>query len=100
MTPNDIPTVVAMHEVKIQKIEERLDRLEDTQVQINKIAISIKELAMSVKQLCERQDKQESRVLALEGASADKWNTLTKTVISCVASGIVGLVIGAIVKML
>lgn len=100
MNPNDIPAMVAMHEVHIQKIEEDISRLEDTQVQINKIAISVQKLASSIEQLCQRQDKQESRVLALEGASADKWNTLTKTVISCVASGIVGLVIGAIVKML
>ena len=97
---DELITKVAMHEVQIQKIEERVDRLEDSQVQINKIAISVKELAMSIKQLCENQKEQESRIHTLEGASAEKWNTLTKTIISCIASGIVGLVIGAIVKIL
>ena len=96
MTNEEIAVALANHDNRIKVSEHRLEDLEDSQKQIYELTISVKELAMSVKSMVEEQKEQGARIKKLEEQPVEKWNLLTKTILTGVISAIVGAAMSAL----
>lgn len=75
---------------------DRLDCLEKTVKDIGRLTISVERMAVSLDNMSAEQKRQGERLLKIEEKPAKKWDNLTGTVISSVASGIIGILIGLI----
>ena len=96
MTNEEIAVTLANHDNRIRVSEHRIEDLEESQKQIYELTISVKELAISVKSMVEEQKEQGERIKALEDEPAEKWDLLTKTILTGVVSAIVGAVMSAL----
>lgn len=74
----------------------RLDSLEKTVKEIERLTISVERMAVSLENMSNEQKKQGERLIKIEEKPAKKWDTLTGTIISSVASGIIGIIIGLV----
>ena len=96
MTNEEIAVTLANHDNRIKVSEHRINDLEQSQKQIYDLTISVKELAISVKSMVEEQKEQGERIKKLEEQPAERWNFLTKTILTGVVSAIVGAVMSAL----
>ena len=78
------------------RISKRLEDVEKIADQILKITISVDRLATNTESMTKEIKKQGERLERLEKEPADKWNNFVKVIISAVASGLIGYVIGII----
>jgi len=104
MTGEEIAVKLAEHEKEIGSLKHRMDEVEEVTDSINNLAISVEKLALSVTGMLERMDSYESR-LKVQGErigvlerlpdkeAAERWRSIVKTIITAVASGLVGMVL-------
>lgn len=90
----------AEQEKDIKSLNHRVKDLENQQSSIQSLTLSVQELALNMKQMLDEQKNQSKRLLLLEELPAKKWNKLTATIITALASGIVGAVLGAVFSLL
>ena len=93
MTDVEIAAKFAEHENRIKVCEHREQDLEDKQEKIQELTISVKELALSVKTMAETQVDQGKRIKTLEDVPANNWKDVMKTVVTVIASTIVGVLL-------
>lgn len=74
----------------------RLSALEDITRQIASIATSVEKLAMSMENMQKEQISQGKRLETLESRDGEKW----RDAIKCIASGVIGIVVGYIFKQM
>lgn len=67
----------------------RIDKLETMAEQLADMAASIKVMAVSMQGMQAEQKEQGERLKKIEEEPADKWNSLTKTIITVVATAFV-----------
>ena len=96
MTNEEIAVKLANHENRIKVSEHRIEDLEQSQKQIYDLTISVKELAISVKSMVEEQKEQGERIKKLEEQPVERWNLLTKTILTGIVSAIIGAVMSAL----
>lgn len=71
----------------------RLQKLEDVVTNINDLTVAVKELAVNMGSMQKELEKQGKRLEAIEAEPADKWRALTKTVLTVLASAVIGYVV-------
>lgn len=74
----------------------RIGILEDSVRQIGALATSVEKLALSMQSMLKEQEKQGNRLEALEGRDGEKW----RKVMGCIATAIVGVVLGYLFKQI
>lgn len=88
----------------VKSLEHRMDRMEELNENVNRLATSVEVMATNMEQmtkeqkrLADNQEKEEGRIRTLEMQPIDAWNTLKKTIMTCVVSGIGGAIIGGVI---
>lgn len=84
-------------ENRLTKLEESLDyigkdleNLKTTQADIHSLAMSVNTLALQVKRLVDDMCKVDGRLATLENKSAQRWDSLVKTLITALVAGLAG----------
>lgn len=97
----DTPIVRAEHEEFRKRIEEenarqnhRLNELEDNVKQMQALVASVERLAANMENMLKEQERQGSRLEALEGRDGEKW----RSVMTYLATAIAGIIIGALFR--
>lgn len=68
----------------------RLENLEKVVDKITDLTSSIREMTVSIGSMQKELEKQGQRLEAIEEEPADKWRTLTKTVLTVIVSAVIG----------
>lgn len=96
MTQEEIILKINDCEHEIGSLKHRVKKLEEVHKLIYDLTLNVRELAMSVQSMVEEQKEQGEKIKKLEAQPAEKWNLLTKTILTGVVSAIVGAVISAL----
>ena len=78
----------------------RIHELEESQKQIYDLTISVREQTISVKNLTEELKEQREKIRKIEAQPADKWNSMTKTIITSVVSTFAGALVSGVIILL
>lgn len=84
-------------EESLDYIGEDLEDLKTTQADIHSLAMSVNTLALQVKRLVDDMCKVDGRLATLENKPAQQWDSLIKTLITVLASGIAGYFLNRII---
>lgn len=78
----------------------RLELLEENVRQMGALTTSVERLAMSVESMVKEQERQGKRLEVLESLPAQRWNNLVKTLVTSVATTILGGIVGAVLALI
>ena len=103
MTDEEIAVKLAEHNTEIGSLKHRVDDLEDLNKVIQDIALSVQKLAMNIQNMVDEQERarlvQEKvfeRIEVLEGRPIRKYETVAKTILTALISGMMGYLINAL----
>lgn len=91
---DNLEKILVETEQRSKSNTKRLDKLEDTTEAIQELAVSVKLMAQNIEQMTTEQKKQGDRLYALEKQPAERWNTLTRTILTTLVSTAAGAVVG------
>lgn len=97
---DDAERVLVEVEARSKSNTKRLDRLEETTAAIQELVTSVKLLAQNMEYMAQEQKDQGERLKALEDKPAERWNTMTRTILTSAVSTLAGGLVGALVAML
>lgn len=100
MTDEEIVVKLTEYHKEIDSLNHRTGELEEQNKMIQDLVLSVKELALNMRNMMEEQKRQGDRLALLEKEPADRLRQIRTAVITALASGIIGIVIGAVVKIL
>lgn len=93
--------------VKIAEVDQRgranthrIEGLEKKTTDLAELTTSVKLLAQSMAGMATEQTKQGERLTILERQPAERWNTMTRTILTTIVSTLAGGLVGALVAML
>lgn len=78
----------------------RIDDLDDANKTLQELVVSVKLMAQNMERMGNELEKQGARLASLERQPGDRWQTMTKTILTTVASTVAGGIIGALVMLL
>lgn len=84
-------------EEAIDYIGEDIEELKSTQDDIHNLALSVNTLATQVKRIVDDMCSVTSRLASLENKPAQRWDSLIKTLLTVLASGVAGYFINKII---
>lgn len=99
MTNEEIVRHLEDHEHEIKSLKHRMLKQENTTQTLNDMNISISKMATSMEFMAKEQEKQGIRLETLEREPVDNYKTVKNTIISCVITGVIGTLIGAIISL-
>lgn len=94
MTDEEIAVELKGLQKDVRSLEKRMNEQEKQNEIIQNLVISVKELAINMRQMLDEQKEQGKRLDALEREPTETYNLIKRTVLTAIASGIVGIVIG------
>lgn len=97
MTEQEVAVRLENHENRICGAEHRIKDLESIPSQVNELTISIKELAIFIENMTKTQEKQETRLTAIEQKPAKRWEDIAMTVIRYAVTAVLAF---AVAKLL
>nr|DAJ41575.1 MAG TPA: vesicle-associated membrane protein 2 [Caudoviricetes sp.] len=77
----------------------RIDELEQTQKTIQELALSVKEIALNTQAMQKELVAQGAKIEALEKIPAQRWNSLMKTLVTSIATTLLGGIVGAVLAL-
>lgn len=77
----------------------RIDSLEQDTKTIYELAKSVEKIAINTENMQRQLQEQGSKIEALEQLPAQKWNSMVKTLVTSVATTILGGVVGAVLAL-
>jgi ABC-type phosphate/phosphonate transport system permease subunit len=77
----------------------RIDELAKEHAAIHELALSVRELAVETKSIREDVTAQKLKIEALEQLPAQRWNSMVKTLVTSVATTILGGIVGAVLAL-
>ena len=80
--------------------QHRIERLEETTQAVQELAASTKMMAQTLENMTEELKAQGERLAALELQPGERWNSMTKAVLTTVTSTIAGGLMGALIALL
>ena len=100
MNNEEIAVTLAEHKKEIRSLEYRVDEIEKLTNAVNQMAISVRELAVNLANVDNRMARYEDslrsqgeRIGELEKKPARRWDLLVTTIITALASGVVGFML-------
>lgn len=94
MTDEEIAVELKGLQKDVRSLEKRMNEQEKQNDIIQNLVISVKELAINMRQMLDEQKEQGKRLDALEREPTETYNLIKSTVLTAIASGIVGIAIG------
>lgn len=94
MTDEEIAVELKGLQKDVRSLEKRMNEQEKQNDIIQNLVISVKELAINMRQMLNEQKEQGKRLDALEREPTETYNMIKKTVLTAMASGLVGMLIG------
>lgn len=76
--------------------DKRLELLEENVREIGTLTASVEKLALSVQSMVKEQERQGQRLETLEGRDGAKWRKLMGYIVSALAAGVVGFLLGQV----
>jgi len=86
----------AVQDEKIEVANHRIDDLEEETKGNRELIIAVKEIATEMKHIKEAQDDMNERLKSIEEKPSKNWDKIITAIISTVAGGLVGAIIGLI----
>lgn len=96
MTHEEIAVKFENHEQEIKSLKHRMKECEEEQGVLHKLVNSVDVLAVNMKHMAEEQKKQGEHIERLENEPKEDFKHYKRLVIGCVATTIVGAVLGAV----
>lgn len=96
MTHEEIAVKFEDHEHEIKSLKHRMTKCEEQQGILNKMVNSMDKLALKMDYMAEEQKKQGEHIEKLEKEPAEDFKHYKRLVIGCVATTVVGAVLGAV----
>lgn len=96
MSGEEIAVLLTDHDNQIGSLKHRMDQCEKQTEVLHKLANSVDKLAVNMEYMSREQERQGARLERLEREPVDNHKYLKQTIISCVVSGVVGMIISAI----
>ena len=85
---------------EIAMLKDRMENCERTQESIHSLTLSVHELALNIEHIAKTQDIHGNRLTALEKEPAETWKEYKKVVISCITTGVIGIILGALFALI
>lgn len=73
-----------------KRTAKRVSVLEDTVKEISKLASSVEKMAINMQNMYDEQKEQGERLKTLENKDGDMWRSVTKQVVVCIVSAVIG----------
>lgn len=100
MTEQEIALKFNDHDHEIGSLKHRMKEVEDKQDGIYNLTLSVHDLAKSVETLAKGQAEQGDRLEALEKEPAENAKYYKRTIVSCIITTVVGVIIGAVIALI
>ena len=84
---------------RMRDFDRRLSKVEEFGDKLQSMAISLQGMVVTLQSMQTEQKEQGERLKKIEEEPADAWKNFKWTIIACLASGIVGLVLGKVVSL-
>lgn len=96
MTNEEIAVKFENHEQEIKSLKHRMKACEEEQSVLHKLATSVDALAIHMEHMATEQKKQGEHIERLENEPKEDFKHYKRLVIGCVATTVVGAVLGAV----
>ncbi len=96
MTNEKIAVKITEQEQRNKSLQHRVDRLEEQQKSTNQLVRSVDRLAQSMETMAEEQQRQGEKIDKLEKRKADSMRYWIRTIITALATGIIGYVLARV----
>lgn len=91
--PETTETKVAGIEVQMKSFERRISDIEESVKNFTGIMLSIQQLSDNIKVMSDNMESMNKRLAVIEQAPAEKWNVLTKQIMTALVSAVVGAIV-------
>jgi len=81
---------------KMNNLDRRLSKVEELSDKLTDMAITMKGMLTTLENMQKEQSEQGERLRKIEEEPADAWKNLKWTIVACLASGLVGLVLAKV----
>lgn len=98
MTDEEIAILLTEHGQHIKSNAHRIAELEEYQKETRALVRSVDKLAQSVESMVREQERQGKQIDALEGSKNDAFKYWLRTILTAVATGLIGYAIAYFIK--
>ena len=88
------------HGQRLSVIEKDIYQLSVLTTSIQEMGMSVNKLAITMEHMVTEQKEQGERIKTLEQVPTDNWNSVRRTTITTVVSGVIGALVGALMLLL
>ena len=81
---------------RMRDFDRRLSKVEEFGDKLQSMAISLQGMVVTLQTMQKEQAEQGERLKKIENEPADAWKNLKWTIVACLASGIVGLILAKV----
>ena len=81
---------------KMNALDRRLSKVEELSDKLSEMAVTMKGMLTTLENMQKEQSEQGERLRKIEEEPADAWKNLKWTIVACLASGLVGLVLAKV----
>lgn len=97
---NETETKVVQHDEQIKTLFNKVNRLENLTTEINKLAMNVEKIAINQTTMLEQQNSLKKDVEEIKEQPAKDAHDMKMTILKCIATGIIGALIGAILALI
>ena len=98
MTNEEIAVMLTEHSQHIKSNSHRIDELEESQKEMRELVRSVDKLAQSTQTMANELDRQGRQLDALENSSNDTFKYWLRTILTAVATGIIGYALASLMQ--
>lgn len=81
---------------KMHSLDRRLSKVEELSDKLGEMAVTMQGMLVTLQNMQKEQTEQGERLKKIEEEPADAWKNLKWTIVACLASGIVGLILAKV----
>lgn len=98
MTNEEIAVTLTEHGQHIKSNTRRIDELEEAQKEMRDLVRSVDKLAQSMQTMATEQERQGKQIDALESSKSDTFKYWLRTILTAVATGLIGYALAMFMK--
>ena len=98
MTNEEIAVTLTEHAQHIKSNTHRIDELEEAQKGMRDLVRSVDKLAQSMRTMANEQERQGKQIDALESSKSDTFRYWLRTILTAVATGLIGYALAMFMK--
>lgn len=98
MTNEEIAVTLTEHGQHIKSNTHRINELEEAQKEMRDLVRSVDKLAQSMQTMATEQERQGKQIDALESSKSDTFRYWLRTILTAVATGLIGYALAMFIK--